>query len=60
VREDVTMTTGATPEDRASVDAPPAKRPYVAPFLRHLDVEDSAGKAFHSDIETTGNATGPS
>jgi len=38
----------------------PAKRPYVAPFLRVLGVEGSGGKAFHSPSETTGDATGPS
>jgi hypothetical protein len=44
------MITDDTPEDRdrASTDAAPAKRPYLAPFLRHLDLEDSAGKTIHS------------
>jgi hypothetical protein len=58
VREDVTMTTDNTEDRQGEPEMPPGmKRPYVKPFVRDLDVEDSAGKqlfAFSESARTTG------
>lgn len=53
------MTIGNT-EDAGATSAPTARLPYVAPFLRRLDVEDSGGfKPLIDTFEST-PTTGPS
>jgi hypothetical protein len=48
-----------TTEDGESTASPPKRLPYVAPFLRHLDLEDSEGKT-SGDPNEFGPTFGPS
>lgn len=51
------MTIGNVTDDghRTSTAAvpPEARRPYVAPFLRHLDFSDTCGSKTPDDIEAS-------
>lgn len=63
-RRDATMTIGDVPEAEEQSTAPvgPARLPYVAPFLVHLDMEGGTrGKPFSPFEGTSTNITvGPS
>jgi hypothetical protein len=47
--------TDNTPEDvdRGATEVAPPKRLYVKPFIRVLDMEDSAGKNLHPNTRAT-------
>jgi hypothetical protein len=48
-------------DDSADTDQRAARRPYVKPFVRNLDVEDTEGKATFVPVEAIhGQSFGPS